>query len=186
MQGLVDFATAIADGIAVVLPALCYLMACLCFLFAGWTFRSWAYHDHRHPHHFHNRPWVPFVSLVLTGVFATFPQFLSKANVSAGTDLVVSLTSYQATTPGNAGNILGTTPQATVINVVTLFQYFFEAFGAACVWWAIVRWRAIVNHHLEGSPTACAIQFAFGVMCINIVTIANGVAAFFHTGGTGG
>ena len=28
MQGLVNFATAIADCIAVALPALCYLMAC--------------------------------------------------------------------------------------------------------------------------------------------------------------
>ena len=101
MQGLVNFMTAIADSIAVALPALCYLMACFCFLFAGWTFRDWAYHDHHH-HHFHNRPWVPFISLILSGVFATFPQFLNMANVSAGTNLVTSLTSYQATTPGNA------------------------------------------------------------------------------------
>jgi hypothetical protein len=183
MQGLVNFATAIADCIAVALPALCYLMACLCFMFAGWTFRSWAYHDHHHHHHFHNRPWVPFVSLILSGVFASFPQFLNMANVSAGTNLVTSLTSYQPTTPGNANNVLGATPQNTVINVVTLFQYFFEAFGAACVWWAIVRWRAIVNGRNEGSPTACVVQFVFGVMCINILTVANGVVAFFQTGG---
>jgi hypothetical protein len=184
MQGLVNFTTAIADSIAVALPALCYLMACVCFLFAGWTFRSWAYQGHHHHHHhFHSRPWVPFVSLILSGVFATFPQFLNMANVSAGTNLVTSLTSYQASTPGNANNILGATPQNTVINVVTLFQYFFEAFGAACVWWAIVRWRAIVNGRNEGSPTACAVQFAFGVMCINILSVANGVVSFFQTGG---
>jgi len=183
MQGLVNFTTAIADGISVSLPALCYLMACSCFLFSGWTFRSWAYHNHHPHHHFHNRPWVPFVSLILSGVFATFPQFLNMANVSFGTDLVTSLTSYQATTPGNASNILGTTPNNTVINVVTMFQYFFEAFGAACVWWAIVRWRAIVNGKADGSPTACAIQFAFGVMCINILTVANGVVSLFQTGG---
>jgi hypothetical protein len=183
MQGLVNFTTAIADSIAVVLPALCYLMACSCFLFAGWTFRSWAYDNHHHPHHFHNRPWVPFVSLILSGVFASFPQFLNMANVSAGTNLVTSLTSYQATTPGNANNILGATPENTVINVVTLFQYFFQAFGAASVWWAIVRWRAIVNGRNQGSATACAVQFVFGVMCINILTVANGVVALFQTGG---
>jgi hypothetical protein len=152
-------------------------------MFAAWTFRSWAYHDHHHHHHFHNRPWVPFVSLVLSGVFATFPQFLNMANVSAGTNLVTSLTSYTATTPGGASNVLGATPQNTVINVVTLFQYFFEAFGAACVWWAIVRWRAIVNGRSEGSPSACAVQFIFGVMCINILTVANSVVALFQTGG---
>ena len=31
MQGLVNFTTAIADSIAVALPAFCYLMACSCF-----------------------------------------------------------------------------------------------------------------------------------------------------------
>ena len=65
MQGLVNFTTAIADSIAVALPAFCYLMACSCFFFAGWTFRGWAYHHHSHHHHFHNRPWVPFISLAL-------------------------------------------------------------------------------------------------------------------------
>jgi uncharacterized membrane protein (DUF4010 family) len=123
------------------------------------------------------------VSLVLCGVFATFPQFLAMANVSAGTNLGVTLTTYQATTPPNANNVLGTTPDASVINVVTLFQYFFQAFGAACVFWAIMRWRSIINGHVNGSPTSCGIQFVFGVLCINIVTIANGVESFFQTGG---
>ena len=183
MQGLVNFTTAIADSIAVVLPALCYLMACGCFFFATWTFRGWAYHHHHHHHHFHSRPWVPFVSLILSGVFASFPHFLTMANVSAGTGMAVSLTSYAATTPPSATGALGATPTATVLNVVTLFQYFFEAFGAACVFWAIVTWRSIINGRTNGSPTACGIQFAFGVMCINIVTIANGVVTLFTTGG---
>jgi uncharacterized membrane protein (DUF4010 family) len=95
----------------------------------------------------------------------------------------VSLTSYAATTPPTATGALGATPTATVLNVVTLFQYFFEAFGAACVFWAIVTWRSIINGRTNGSPTACGIQFAFGVMCINIVTIANGVVTLFTTGG---
>ena len=88
---------------------------------------------------------------------------------------MTSLTSYTATTPGSANNVLGATPQNTVINVVTLFQYFFEAFGAACVWWAIVqmardrqwpqrgiadgvrgavRFRRNVHQHPDASPTA--------------------------------
>ena len=184
MQGLVNFSTAIADSIAVALPALCYLMACICFMFAGWTFRSWAYHSHHHQqNHFHNRPWVPFVSLILCGVFIDFPVILDKIDVSVGTNLPAILTTYQATTPGNASNILGATPQNTVVNVVKLFQYFFQAFGAACVWWAVVRWRAIVNGRNQDSPTACLVQFAFGVMCINILTMANGVVKLFQTGG---
>jgi len=54
--------------------------------------------------------------------------------------------------------------------------------GAACVFWAIMTWRAIVNGRINGSPTACGVQFVFGVLCINIVTVANGVVSFFQIG----
>ena len=123
------------------------------------------------------------MSLILCGVFASFPNVLTIANVSAGTDLTIRLTQYAATTPPDAGKVLGATPDAAVINVITLFQYFFQAFGAACVAWAIVRFRGIVDAHVQGSPTSCLVQFVFGICCINIVTIANGVAHFFQTGG---
>ena len=116
-------------------------------------------------------------------MFASFPHFLTMANVSAGTNLTASLTTYKPTIPGNAQNILGATPQASVINVVALFQNFFEVFGAACVLWAMLTWRSIVNGRTNGSPTACGVQFLFGVMCMNILTIANGVVGFFQAGG---
>jgi len=183
VQGLVNLTTGIADGIAVLLPAFCYLAACSCFLFFGWTLWTWSQPHHRHHHSLH-KPWVPFVSLVLTGVFASFPSFLTRADVSAGTGLAVSLTGYAPTTPPIApGTLVGANPQQTVTNVVTMFQHFFQAFGAACVFWSIMRWRAIVNGRAEGSPTACAVQFVFGVMCINVVSVANGVLAYFETGG---
>lgn len=178
MQGLVNFSTAVADAIAVMLPAFCYIAACCCFFFAVWTLWTFAEPARRHHHHW-QRPWVPFVSLVLCGVFAGFPRFLTMANVSAGTSLAVSLTTYTPTTPGNAAGLLGATPGASVVNVVALFQYFFQAFGAACVFWAILRWRAIVNGRADGSPTACGVQFTFGILCINILTVANGVVNLF-------
>ena len=183
MQGLVDLSTAIADGMSILLPAFCYLMACACFCFALWTLWTWSEPHSRYSHWHHHRPWVPWVSLLLSGVFATFPQFLTMANVSAGTSLTVGLTTYAPTTPPNANNILGASPNASVVNVVTLFQYFFQAFGAACVFWAIVRWRGIINGRMQGSPTSCGVQFVFGVCCINIVTIATGIEQFFQTGG---
>jgi len=58
MQGLVNFTTAIADGIAVLLPALCYLAGCSCFFFFAWTLWTWS-QPHRHHHHHWHRPWVP-------------------------------------------------------------------------------------------------------------------------------
>src|SRR5260370_33494601 len=149
MQGLVNFTTAIGDGIAVLLPAFCYLAACGCFLFFVWTLWTWSEAHRRHQHYW-QRPWVPWVSLILSGVLASFPQFLTMADVSAGTNLAVSLTTYAPTTPLNASNILGNAPTTTVINVVTLFQHFFQAFGAACVFWAIMRCRASINGLLDG------------------------------------
>jgi len=183
MQGLVNFTTAIADGIAVALPTFCYLAACGCFMYFAWTLWKWSEPHGRYHHHRIERPWAPFISLALSGVFASFPTFLTMANVSAGTNLVVGLTAYSATTAPDASGVLGTTPDATVINVVTLFRYFFQAFGAACVFWAILRWRGIINGRLNGSPTACGVQFAFGILCINIVTVATGIESFFNTGG---
>jgi hypothetical protein len=181
VQGLVNLATTIADGISVLLPAFCYLAACGSFLFAAWAFRNYAYYpDHRH--HFHARPWIPWVSLVLCGVFATFPGFLTMANVTEGSGLVIGLTTYSPTTPPVASNPLGATPGATVVNVVTLFQYFFQAFGAAVVFWAIVTWRAIINARSNGSQTACGVQIIFGVLLINIISVANGIVSLLTTG----
>ena len=183
MQGLVNFTTAMADGIAVMLPAFCYLMACGCFFYFGWTLWTWSEPHSRYHHPHQHRPWVPWISLVLSGIFATFPKLLTMANVSAGTDLVVGLTQYAPTTPPTVANVLGATPENSVVNVVQIFQYFFQSFGAACVFWAVVRWRNIVNGRVQGSPTSCGIQFVFGVMCINILTISQGVVAFFQTAG---
>ena len=181
MQGLVNLASAVGDGIAVLLPAACYLAACGCFCFFAWTLWTWS-QPHRQQHDHWHHPWVPWVSLILSGVFTSFPQFLTMADVSAGTDLAVSLTSYAPTTPPTASNVVGSTPTATVINVVTLFQHFFQAFGAACVFCSIMTWRAIINGRRNGSPTGCAVQFVFGVLCINIVTVANGIVSLFEAG----
>ena len=75
MQGLVNFSTAIADGIAVLLPAFCYLAACGCFFFFAWTLWTWSQPHSRYHHIHHDKPWIPFVSLILCGVFATFRSF---------------------------------------------------------------------------------------------------------------
>jgi hypothetical protein len=176
VQGLANFASQIADGIAVALPALCYLAACCLFLFAAWGL--WQQSQLHNP--FRGRPWLPWVSLVLCGVFASFDRFLTMANVSAGTNLAVSLTSYSASAPVNASNILGNTPGDTVINVVQLFQGFFQAFGAICIFFALLAWRAVINGQSNRSQGGCFIQFVFGTMCMNMLTIAQWLAGTFQ------
>jgi hypothetical protein len=183
MQGLINLATAIADSIAVALPAFCYLSACGCFFFFAWSLWRWSEPPSRYQHHKIDKPWVPFISLILSGVLASFPHFLTMANVSAGTGMTVGLTTYAATTPPTGSSVLGATPDASVVNVVQMFQYIFEAFGAACVYFSIMRWRSIINGAANGSLSACGVQFVFGVLCINILTVATGIESFFNTGG---
>jgi len=180
VQGLVNFASAVADVIAVMLPAFCYLAACMCFAYGAWGLRSltagggpWSHHPHRH------RPWVPFLSILLSGLFATFPNFLTMANVSLGTSMVASLTSYAPSAPPVAGGILGATPFDTMVNIVRAFEHFFQMFGAACVFFAVLRWRAIVGGRVDGSTLACGVQLLFGVLLVNIVTVTAGVVGLF-------
>ena len=128
MQGLVNFTTAIADGIAVALPTFCYLSACGCFMYFAWTLWKWSEPHARYHHNRIERPWAPFISLALSGVFASFTTFLTMANVSTGTNLLVGLTAYAPSTAPNASSVLGATPDASVINVVTLVPVFFSGF----------------------------------------------------------
>ncbi len=179
MQGLVNFASAVGDAIVGGLPAACYLMACISFFYFAWTLWTWSTPHSPFHHPRHAKPWLPFVSLALAGVFATFPSWLTRINASMGTSVVLGLTSYSAATPMTATAIAGATPAATLLAVIALFQYFFQAFGAACVLWAIIRWRGISLGTLQGSPLSCGIQLVFGAMLINIVTVAGGVVALF-------
>ena len=179
MQGLINFASAIGFALATLLPAFCYLAAITLFLFAGWGFWKQAQPDNP----FRQRPWIPALSLVLCGVFATFDKFLTKANVSAGTNLQVTLvqglTSYTAPTP--SADLLGQTPGDAIVNVVQLFQAFFQSFGAMCCFFAILAWRAVVNGQSNRGQTGCGIQFTFGVMLINVLTIAQWLVNSFQT-----
>ena len=95
MQGLVNFTTAIADGIAVLsarvlLSGGVRLFLLLCLDAVDLVGAALALS----PSSSSSKPWMPFVSLVLCGVFASFPKFLTMANVSAGTNLGVGLTTY--------------------------------------------------------------------------------------------
>ncbi|VFU17620.1 hypothetical protein [Methylocella tundrae] len=176
MQGLVDFAGEIGNAMAILLPTFCYLMALASFLFAAWGFWMMA-----HPGNpFHGRPWIPFVSLVLCGAFASFDKVLTMANASAGTSLQVSvgaLTSYVAPT---VGTVIGTAPGDTVVNVVTLFQAFFQSFGAMACFFAVVAWRSVINGRSNRSQGGCLVQFTFGIMLVNILTITTWLAGVFQ------
>jgi hypothetical protein len=178
MQGLVDFASQIGEVFAVLLPTFAYLAALGCFLFAAWGF--WMQAQPHNP--FHGRPWIPFVSLVLSGAFASFDGILSMALASGGSSLsasITSLSSYTPPTAPDAASLMGTTPGATLVNVVTLFQGFFQSFGAMVAFFALITWRSVINGHANRSQMGCVVQFVFGIMLINILAITNALIAMF-------
>ncbi len=178
MQGLVNFTGELGYALSVLLPTFCYLAALACFLFAAWGF--WMQANPENP--FRGRPWIPLLSLLLSGAFASFDSVLIMANQSAGTSVQVSigaLTSYAP--PNESAFALGGTPGDTVVNVVQLFQAFFQSFGAMACFFAIVAWRSVVNGRSNRSQGGCAVQFVFGTMLINILTVTQWLVSMFQT-----
>jgi hypothetical protein len=168
MQALVNFASYIGYAIAVLLPTLCYLAALALFLFAGWGFWLQARPDNP----FRGRPWLPSVSLLLCGVFSSFDVILTKANATAGTNVNVSIAGLTSYTPPDGGNnILGNTPGDAIVNVVQIFQAFFQPFGALMCFLAVLAWWAVIHGRSQRSQAGCLVQFVFGVMLINISQI---------------
>jgi hypothetical protein len=180
MQGLVNFASQIGEVFAILVPTFCYLAALICFLFAVWGF--WMQSHPQNP--FFGRPWIPFLALVLCGVFASFDKILNMALATAGSSVtasISSLSSYSPPTVPDGSTLLGASPSATLVNVVTLFQAFFQSFGAMVVFFAIVSWRSVINGHANRSQMGCVVQAVFGIMLINILAITNALVAMFVT-----
>lgn len=169
MQGLVNFADQVALIIAVILPAFFYCSAIAWFVFGAWGL--WQMSQPHNP--FRGKPWVPILSIVLSGVCATFDGFLTRANRTGGSDVTVglssSLTSYE--NPASPTSIAGQSPGDAINNTVAIFYLFFACFGAACAFAALSSWRASVNGATNRSRMGCGVQFVFGVMLINIKTI---------------
>jgi len=179
MEGLVSFAAEVGHGFAVMLPTFCYIAAIGLFLFSGWGF--WLQGQPINP--FQGKPWIPVVSLILCGAFASFDTILTRANISLGTNVGVSLSSQLTSyDPATNSDVLGATPGDSLINIVTEFQSFFQAFGAMCCFFAVLSWRAVINGRSNHSQVGAGIQFLFGCLLINILPITQGLVGIFQEG----
>ena len=174
MQGFVNFTSQVGLIFAVLLHPACYLGALGLFLYAGWGF--WRQSQPDNP--YRGRPWVPSVSLLTCGVVASFDRFLTKANVSAGSTVVVRFSDAVSYTPTAAtGTILGANPGEMIVNVVDLFAQFFQSFGAMACLVAVFAWHASNTGRGNHSRSSCGVRFAFGVALINIQTLARWAVA---------
>ena len=182
MQGLVVFANQVGLIFAVLLPTFCYAAAIALFLSAAWGFWRQAQPDNP----FRGRPWLPGAALLLCGAFASFDKILTKANVTGGSSVSVSfatsLSSYG--TPSTGGSLLGVGPYDTVVNVVQVFQGFFQSFGAMVCFVAVIAWWSVLKGCSNRSQPDCGVQFIFGILLINVLTVAQWLAGLFQTGVT--
>ena len=142
MQGFVNLAADIGHAMAVLVPLLCYLLGGAFILASGWGFWQMA----KPGNWFQSRPWVPFVTLFVGATFLSFDRMLNYANnsIGGGTQSAVTqaLTSYTA--PSVSGSsLLGASPQDTLTNIVTLFDYYFMSYGALIVWLDVLGLGAV-------------------------------------------
>ncbi len=175
MDGLVAFASQLGYMAAVLLPVFCYLGAMALFINSAWGF--WMLAHPNNPNR--SRPWSPVLSLLLCGVLASFPKILTRANVTGGSTVVVDLSPLGYVPPPAGSTVLGADPSATVVNVVKLFELFFQAFGALAALFAVLAWRATVVGRSNRSQGSALVQFVFGVMLINVVTISEWIVGLF-------
>ncbi len=169
MQGLVNFGDQVAVVLAVLLPTFCYCAALGWFLFGAWGLWQQA-----QPHNpFRGKPWIPYVSIILSGAAAAFDRILTKANISGGSTVTVGLagdlTSYTAGV--TAKTLLGTTPGDAIVNIVDIFALFFQCSGAMFCFLAMVAWRSTINGTSNRTRSGCGIQFVFGVILMNPRTV---------------
>ena len=111
----------------------------------------------------------------------SFDKLLNAANGTVGSNHTASisgLTSYTPTTI-NPSTMMGATPQDTLLNIISTFDLFFMAYGAAIVFWALMELHAIGKGNRRHGVGRPLIHFAFGVALMNIDFIAPAVMNYF-------
>ena len=181
MQGLVNLVNDLALAMAWLLPMACYIAAWIAFLTGAWGL--WQQRQPQNP--FVGRPWVPWIGIVLSGVFATFDRILTKSTTSAGLDTQVSLgASVTGYTDAATGSVIsGTGPEDAILSIVSDFALFFEMFGAWAAFMAVVAWNASATGKTNRSKLSCLIQFVFGVILLNPVKEATWILNHWTTSG---
>lgn len=179
MQGFVNFADDIGQAITVIIPFLCYIIGWSFMIGAGWG--MWHLSSGRHSR-LAARPWMPFVTLFVGAALLTFDRMLNLGEGTLGSSQTASLadgmTSYTDPTV-TTSTLAGSSPEATVLNVISMFEYFFVAYGALIVLAGILALHHVSEGRRQHGPLLPAIQILFGFCVMNIETIAPYIMSYF-------
>lgn len=179
MQGFVNFADDIGQAISVIIPGLCYIVGLGFVLGAGWG--MWQLSSGRHGR-LSARPWMPFVTLFIGAALLTFDQMLNLGEATFGStqqaSVVAGMTSYTPPTV-NANGLVSTSPEQTILNVISVFQYFFVSYGALIVLMGILGLHQVSEGKRRHGPALPTIMIVFGFGVMNIDTIAPFIMSYF-------
>lgn len=180
MNGLMNLANQAAMAIAIILPVFFYWSSWGCFFFSVWGF----YMQSTPQNPFRGKPWIPWVSLIMSGVFASFLTFINLTDISVGSSVILekaaSLTSYTQTINSSSSDILGDNAGDAAINVVKMFRLFFQTVGLFFAYCAVVAFRNVNRGSINRRYSSCAIQFITGIMLINCVPITQWLVLLFN------
>ena len=176
MQGLVNFAGQIGNAIAILLPTFSYLAAIGLFLSSTWGF--WMQAQPHNP--YRGRPWVPFVALLLSGAFASFPfdshngqqhRRHKSAGPGVGVDELYRADGEQRRAGSDTGRRGGQCRQVV--------PGIFPGVWGDGLFFRDVDLERRDRRTQQAQRRGCGVQFVFGIMLINIVTVSSWLVAVF-------
>jgi len=177
MQGFVNLAVDIGHVILIMIPLICYLAG------SGFIIGSlWSIYRITRGHG-RERPWTPIVGIFIGSALFSFDQVLNAANATLGSSHTASMSGLTSYTADNVdpSNIVGITPQETWLNVITLFDPFFWAYGSAIVLWSLLEAKGQAQGHRRHSPSRIIVHFVFGVILLNTDVIAPAIMSHFSS-----
>ena len=180
MQGFVNFAFDVGNVLSTLIPLFCYIFGVSMFLAAGygaWNCTKPGNYWERH------KPLIA-LGLLIGSILVSFDQFLNFSNGTFGGDVSTSVaagaTSYTPPTV-NAADLIGSTPEQTITNLITDFSYFFTAYGAFICYIAVMSLRAVGQGRRNHGISLPLIMLVFGISLMNIQTLTTTIMGYFNT-----
>ena len=179
MQGFVNLATDVGEVIAILIPLICYLSAGGILIASGWGL----WQMNRPGSFYEKHPWVPFVGPLFAGMLLTFDRVLNEGSATMGgggaeASMAAVVTSYTPPTV-DPSTLLGTTPEATLLNIITTFIFFFRSYGALMVLLGLFKLKGVTDGHKRGHTGTSLVMIAFGFCVMNVDVISSQIMSHF-------
>ena len=176
MQGFVNLGADVGVAIAVLIPLICYLTGGGLLIASIYWFWQWL-----NPARSIRHPWMPFAALSTSSALLSYQRMLNFANATFGGGVTTSssaLTSYTAPTL-DPSTMAGATPEDTLLNIITAFEFFFQSYGALVVLFGLLGLYHVMQGNRQHTASKPIVQMVFGVAVMNVHSIASTIIGYF-------